>query len=219
LKTVRIVLFWRMPINPKFLAPFREGEFFHVYNRTNGSHKLFREEKNYRYFIESFEDYLVGVSDIYSYCLLPSHFHYIIRIKQLNQMETFLESIKSNMTDVNKIVANQFKCFLTSYTMAFNKLYDRQGSLFNHRFRRVALESESSVKDCIFYVHSNPAHHQLTNNFIDYKWSSYSSILSGEPTKIKRQEVLELFGGRGKFIKFHQDHKPVIGENKEFRPF
>jgi putative transposase len=199
-----------MPIHPKYLAPFVEEKFYHVYNRTNGSHKLFREAENYRYFLQSFEEYLTGVSDIYSYCLLPSHFHYIIKIKRLNEMESFLESIKCNVTDINKIVANQFKCFLTSYTMAFNKRYDRQGSLFNHKFRRVNLESESSVRDCIFYVHSNPVHHQLTKNFIDYKWSSYSSILSETPTKINREKVLELFGGKQNFMKFHQERVPTF---------
>jgi len=98
--------------------------------------------------------------------------------------------------------------------MAFNKYHERQGSLFNHKFRRVALDGIESLKDCIFYVHSNPTHHNLTKNFIDYPWSSYPLILSEEATIIKREEVLRLFGGKEEFIKYHQEHKPVIAKSR-----
>jgi len=37
-------------------------------------------------------------------------------------------------------------------------------------------------------------------------------ILSDEPTIIKREEVLSLFGGREEFIEYHQEHKPVIAK-------
>ena len=201
-----------MPIHPKYLADFCEGQFFHVYNRTNGSHKLFREEENCRFFLAGFEEHLTGVLDIYSYCLLPSHFHAIIKIKRLMEMEEFLNSIKNNTRDINKIVLKQFRSFFISYTMAFNKYFNRQGSLFNHKFRRVAIESLDQLKDCIFYVHSNPVHHSLTKNFLDYSWSSYPLILSDEPTDLKREEVLELFGGREEFIQFHSNHRAVIAK-------
>ena len=160
-----------MPINSKYLAPFVAGEFFHVYNRTNGSHKLFREADNYKYFIKEFEKYLSGVLDIYSYCLLPSHFHYMVKIKPLVEMQPFLNFIKCQLTDINKIVVKQFQAFFTSYTMAFNQFHDRQGSLFNHKFRRVAVDSIEAVKNCICYIHSNPVHHSLTKNFVEYTWN------------------------------------------------
>ena len=201
-----------MPIHPRYLATFFEGQFYHVYNRTNGTHKMFRDAENYRFFLQRFEEYLSNVLDIYSYNLMPSHFHYVVKVKTLLEMEDFLESMKINARNVNWIVINQFRAFFTSYTMSFNKYHNRQGSLFNHKFRRVALDSMESLKDCIFYVHSNPAHHSLTKNFIDYHWSSYPLILSDEPTIIKREEVLSLFGGTEEFIKYHQEHKPVIAK-------
>ena len=209
-----------MPIHPKYLAPFCEGQFFHVYNRTNGSHKLFREEENYRFFLEGLEEYISGVADVYSYCLLPSHFHAIIKIKHLMAMEEFLNSIKCNRRDVDRIVVNQFRSFFISYTMAFNKFYKRQGSLFNSKFRRVEVGSIDQLKDCIFYVHSNPVHHSLTKSFIDYPWSSYPIILSDGPTKIMRQEILALFGGKEEFIQYHSNHRPEIAKpDIEFRSF
>jgi putative transposase len=201
-----------MSVNSKYFAPFIEGEFFHVYNRTNGSHKLCRDDENYRYFINQFEFYLNGVLDIYSFCVLPSHFHYIVRIKQLLEMQTFLKTIKSQSTDINKIVVKQFQAFFTSYTMSFNKYHERQGSLFNHRFKRVQLEADEHLMQSIFYVHSNPVHHSLTKSFIEYPYSSYPLILSDKPTIIKREEILNLFGGREEFIRYHHTHKPVIAK-------
>jgi len=201
-----------MPINPKYLAPFVEGEFFHVYNRTNGSHKMFREDENYRFFLSNFEEYLCEVLDLYSYCLVPSHFHLIVKIKRLIEIQEYLDLNKCDFRDINKIVVKQFQRFFTSYTMAFNKFHDRQGSLFNHKFKRVAIESGEQLKDCMFYVHSNPVHHGLSKTFLDYMHSSYPLILSDEPTIIKRLEVLELFGGREEFIKYHHSHKPVIAK-------
>jgi len=199
-----------MPIKPIFLAPFCEGQYYHIYNRTNGSHKMFRNAENYRFFIQNFENYLKEVLDIYSYCLLPSHFHYIVRVKQLADMIDFLKSLSKTGADINTDLINIFRAFFTGYTMAFNKYHHRQGSLFNHKFRRVLIDDIETLKDRIFYVHSNPVHHSLTKEFRDYKWSSYPIIVSGEPTIIKREEVLGIFGGKDQFIKYHDTHKAVI---------
>ena len=207
-----------MPVNEKYLAPFVEGDFFHVYNRTNGSHKLFRENKNYEYFLRSAEEYLSDVLDFYSYCLLPSHFHFVVQVKSVQQIQEFLKINNGIVPDINKVVSKQFKNFFIKYTMAFNECYERQGSLFNHRFRRVALEDVQQVKDCIFYVHSNPVHHSLNKDYTDYPWSSYQDIISNQSSIVNRNSVLELFGGYEGFKEYHSSHKPTIAK-EEFRSF
>jgi hypothetical protein len=91
--------------------------------------------------------------------------------------------------------------------MAFNKYHGRQGALFNHRFRRVKIESQEHLLNSIMYVHSNPAHHGITTNFSKYEYSSYPIILSDSPTRIRRREVLALFGGKEEFIDQHNLYK------------
>jgi REP element-mobilizing transposase RayT len=201
-----------MPVNEKYFAPFVPDGFFHVYNRTNGSHKLFRDPNNYEYFLRNALEDLSDALDFYSYCLLPSHFHFIVKVKPANEILQLLRCGSSDNNDINKVVSRQLKNFFIKYTMSFNKYHNRQGSLFNHRFRRVAIESFDQLKDSIFYVHSNPVHHSLSKTFIDYPWISYQLILSNEPTTVKRQEVLELFGGKNEFIDFHKLHKPIIAK-------
>ena len=173
---------------------------------------MFRDSENYRFFMEKFQEYLIDILDIYSYSLMPSHFHYIVKIRSLLQMHDFLQATKIQTINVNEIVTNQFRSFFTSYTMSFNKYHKRQGSLFNHKFRRVEIHNDESLKDCIFYVHSNPVHHSITKSFMDYRWSSYPVLLSDEPTVIKREEVFNLFGGKEEFINYHREHQPVIAK-------
>jgi len=196
-----------MSIHPKYLAKFEEESFYHVYNRTNGSHKLCRNDANYRFFMAQFEEYLCDELDIYSYSILPSHFHYIVRIKQSIDIEYYATQSKKKFTSVNKIVSNQFRSFFTGYTMAFNKYHNRQGALFNHRFRRINIENQEHLLNSIMYVHSNPVHHGITTNFSEYEYSSYSVILSDAATKIRREEVLALFGGREEYINMHKSYK------------
>jgi putative transposase len=206
-----------MSIDPKYLAKFEEQGFYHIYNRTNGSHKLCRNDDNYRFFMDQFEEYLCDVLEIYSYSILPSHFHYIVRVKQLSDIEYFISQSNKRFISVDKIVGSQFRSFFTGYTMAFNKYHNRQGALFNHRFRRVRIESREHLLNSIMYVHSNPAHHGITTEFNKYEYSSYPIILSDTPTKIRRHEVLALFGGKEEFVKQHNDYK-ITERNSKVRP-
>jgi hypothetical protein len=61
------------------------GNFYHVYNRGNNRQRIFFEERNYLYFLRLFEKYLSPLVDVYAYCLMPNHFHLLIRIKDNHQ--------------------------------------------------------------------------------------------------------------------------------------
>jgi hypothetical protein len=58
----------------------------------------------------------------------------------------------------------------------------------------------------IFYIHFNPQHHGLINDFNDWLYSSYHSVLSTNKTALQREEVLEWFGGRKKYKLFHEEN-------------
>ena len=58
------------------------GNFYHIYNRGNNKENIFFEEKNYYYFLKKFDEYLSAFSDVYAYCLMPNHFHFLIKIKE-----------------------------------------------------------------------------------------------------------------------------------------
>lgn len=47
--------------------------------------------------------------------------------------------------------------------------------------------------------------HSFTNDFVSWRHSSYHELISHEQTQLKRDELLELFGGRMSFIEFHRN--------------
>lgn len=64
-------------------APFEEGKFFHIYNRANSfSDFLLYRDENYTYFLRKYYEYLGSFLDTFAYCLIPNHFHFMIRIKK-----------------------------------------------------------------------------------------------------------------------------------------
>ncbi len=68
-----------------YLPPLLEDEFYHIYNRGNNGIVIFYEERNYGYFLKKLYHYLGEYIDIYAYCLLPNHFHFLIRIRIFHQ--------------------------------------------------------------------------------------------------------------------------------------
>jgi len=100
----------------------------------------------------------------------------------------------------------QWKDFFISYAMAFNNENNRQGALFINPFRRVEVADDAHFTQLIIYHHANILKHTGQKNFQQYPWSSYQSILSDRATHLKRNIVLDWFGGREQFIKIHQEN-------------
>ncbi|WP_276498921.1 hypothetical protein [Pontibacter litorisediminis] len=76
--------------------------------------------------------------------------------------------------------------------------------MFQERFRRKEVISEVYFTRLIYYIHFNPQHHGLIADFSDWPYSSYHSLLSKSRTLLQRDNVLEWFGGRDWYRKFHE---------------
>jgi putative transposase len=109
----------------KFVDVLIPGNFYHIYNRASGTEKIFIEERNYRFFLDLFEARMQEYVDLFCYCLIPNHFHLLVRIKQVN-------------TDKSMEVkyAKKFGNFFAAYAQSYNHLYHRKGNLFYQNFRR-----------------------------------------------------------------------------------
>ena len=104
-----------------------------------------------------------------------------------------------------KVLEKAFHRFFTSYSMAFNKMNNRQGNLFNRPFKRIEVVKDSHFTQSVVYIHANPLKHKITNDFMTYKWSSWESIISDAPTQLLRNELIDWFGNKDMFIKAHKD--------------
>ncbi len=63
--------------------------------------------------------------------------------------------------------------------------------------------SETYFTRLIYYIHANPAIHGIFDDFTKYPYSSYHRILDPKLTKLRKQEVLQWFGGREGYVAFH----------------
>jgi putative transposase len=159
--------------------------YYHLYNRGNNKDLIFFEDDNYIYFLNQFKKYVSPFCEVYSYCLMPNHFHFFIRI---NDETLFEKGIKN---------------FFISYSKAINKKYNRVGSLFQGRYKASEITSDSYYTTIITYIHQNPAVAGIVKNMEDYKYSSYAAYLSVKETMLNRSEVLDWFGGLDSFINHH----------------
>ena len=162
--------------------------FYHYFNRGNNREDIFKEEENYRYFLELLKKYIPSVADIYSYCLLPNHFHLVIKTKEESQLP---EAIRNRKQKLSQPFSNLFN----AYAKAFNKKYERRGSLFQKHPKHIEIETSSYLQEVILYVNNNSGHHNLADS-LQYAHSSYHSLLSTSKTLLAREHVWELFGSK-----------------------
>jgi putative transposase len=102
-------------------------------------------------------------------------------------------------------ISQQFGNLFNAYAKAFNKVYNRTGSLFQNPFGRLEVQSDEHFIHLVTYIHRNPQRHGLIEDFRDWPYSSYAEILHNRPTRVQRSEVIEWFGDLKAFINHHQD--------------
>ena len=143
---------------------FAIGEFYHVYNRGTDKRIIFVEDSDYTRFLSllylcnsnfpvnireqfpkglSFVDLArfqkgIEIVDICAYCLMPNHFHLLLKEKEENGITNFLTKLS------------------TGYSMYFNKKYQRTGKLFENVYKATHIENDEYLKYLVSYIHLNP---------------------------------------------------------------
>ncbi len=165
------------------IQPLEPDCYYHIYNRGINSTKIFENDENYNYFLNQFSNYVLTVSDVLAYCLMPNHFHFILKIKSKETLEYFLKNNVKSPSIVNEglhasqnIASKQISKFISSYTQSFNKVNGRHGGLLERPFKRKKIDTEEYLRNLIIYIHQNP--NDLKVDFRIFKYSSYKSILS-----------------------------------------
>ena len=187
-------------------------QIYHIYNRGNNREDLFRSKENYRYFLQLFGAHIAPVVIVYAYCLLPNHFHFLLRLKSKAEILG-----NPDLTGFHKPVRSDrphqpFSNCFNAYTKSFNNRYERTGALFERPFGRILVDSPRYFNNLIVYIHRNPQMHGLIDDFRDWPYSSYGAMLSDAPSQVARGQVLKWFNGRCDFIETHaveQDEETI----------
>jgi len=184
------------------------GEFYHVFNHANGWENIFKEERNYQFFLDKLALHVLPVCRIYAYCLMKNHFHLLVQARNANELKDLWGMDRSgDEPGERKLilkVSKAFGNFFSSYTQSFNKVYNRMGSLFIPSMKSELIVSDDSFRRVVLYIHRNPIHHGFVKSVEDWAYSSYKIMLSDKQTKIEREYVLKIFGGIDQYILIHK---------------
>jgi len=209
------------------MQPLQPDTSYHIFNHANGFENIFREPENYRYFLEKYQLYISPIAETYAYCLMPTHFHLVVRIRKRDVIEGLIKSSKfpassinftfpkvSNFgkgeiiirdSDIEKYLSKQFANFFSCYTQSFNKVNLRRGSLFIKNFKREPITSKDRFLNTVIYTHRNPIHHGFRERFEDWPYSSYFGIISNDEPVVEIVKLLKIFGGLDQFKQKHID--------------
>lgn len=196
------------------MIPLEPNKTYHLFNRANGNEIIFANDGNYRFFLQKYTEHISGIADTFCYCLMPNHFHFLLRIKEESAL-TFpkfetLEKLTMAQT-LEKLLSKQFSNFFSSYSQAFNKQQGRKGSLFMKNFKRNIVEDQTYLNKLVHYIHYNPVEAGLSASPADWKYSSYNSILSNSKTLLLRNEVIGWFDDLENFKYIHNNSPDLTG--------
>lgn len=189
----------------KNTEPIQTDTFYHIYNRGVNSEVIFKQERNYLFFLKQYAKYIEPVAETYAYCLMSNHFHILLRTKSVEEIQNqFPKPDVSEVKPATFHISNQFAKLFNSYSQAINKAVGRTVTLFEEPYRRIEVKSDAYFSQLIAYIHQNPQLHGFVNDFRDYPHSSYHGLLETKTSKLKREEVLEWFGNAKLYVDFHE---------------
>ena len=125
--------------------------------------------------------------EIISYCLMPNHYHFLLKQTMDN--------------GISKFISN----FTNSYTRFFNTRHKRIGPIFQGIFKAVRIENEEQLIHVSRYIHLNPVVSFIIKEEIldTYPWSSLSEFLGYREEEICNKEIILChFSSRENYRKF-----------------
>lgn len=119
-----------------------------------------------------------GEISLLAFCLMPNHFHLLIKQNNLDSIDKFMQSL------------------LTRYTMFFNRKHKRVGVLFQDAYKAVLVTNDNQLLHLTRYIHKQSLVSQgdSLRDWNSIQPSSYFSYLGRQKTQwIQPQEVLSFF--------------------------
>ena len=175
---------------------FEQGEYYHFYNRGSGRQSIFREPDNYLFVLEKVKKYiqLLNITMI-AYCLMPNHYHFLVR--------------QNGIIPARLLVQRVFN----SYSKAFNKKYERTGTLFEGRYKVDPIETEEHLLHLCCYIHANPVKDGFVKSLDEWAYSNYFEwIGTRQGTLVDSAFVKSYFPKKGSYEAYVADYLDYLAK-------
>lgn len=202
-----------MPVRKEVFA---NNEIYHLLNRGLAGQPFFSSTSDYRRFLNLVSYYQhvgAGMSyshffrltvdlrreaeaklkllplrvEIYAYCLMPNHFHLLLKQLTDNGINEFVSILEN------------------AYAKYMNTRTERKGPLYEGRFKAKHIETDELLLHVSRYIHLNPSTAYLisSDKLEDYEWSSLRSYMNkGSSSLVNTDMILNIVGGYDKYFKF-----------------
>jgi putative transposase len=173
-------------------AIFTQGCYYHVYNRGVNKDLIFRSHENYIFLLRRVKELSTEWHiKVIAYCLMPNHYHLVVR------------------QDSEKPVSGFMQAVFNSYTKAFNKMYNRTGTLFEGPFRAIAISNDRYLTHICRYVHRNPLEAGLVADPRDWTYSDYSTWIDASKEELNsRRRISDWFDTTEHYKEFVLNYVP-----------
>lgn len=214
---------------PGRITPLVTDEIYHVYNRGINRQPTFITKREFQRALLTIKYYKVSdppirlskflqfekgrqeeiqeainqrdkLVEILCFCLIPNHFHFLLKQKKENGISKFLGNLQN------------------SYTRYFNTLNGRDGSLFLDQFKAKRIETDEQLIHVSRYIHLNPYTGHVVKSLKElelYPWSSFPYYLRGDNGFVDIELVLGMFKNVASYKKFVFDQADYQRRLKE----
>ncbi len=176
---------------------FQNENYYHIFNRGVDKRNIFSDKNDYIRFIRSMREFnqlepvgslylkektslasgstafeaVEPLVDIITYCLLPNHYHFLLKQLIDNGISEFIKRLAGG------------------YTWYFNNKYNRSGSLFQGTFKAVEIKSDRQLQQVSCYINGNPKIHNICKAK-NWPWSSYLDYLNLRKGNLCRKNII-----------------------------
>jgi len=160
------------------------GRCYHLYCAGNPKEAIFRLEADYQAFLDLFRMYVNPIVNLYGYCLLPTHFHLLLRIKEKKEIEYVYGD--------NSMLWVQFSNLFRAYLRYVNGKYQRSGSLIHRQITREVPRDKALLSALVVYMHQNPQIFGIVSDFRIWPFSScYAYMRQDRRSMIAKETLLD----------------------------
>jgi len=170
--------------------------FYHVFARGINHEVIFGQIREKKYFKKIVKKYVSKYAvEIYAYCIMPTHIHFIIKSENIQELSMFMSRI------------------LAEYAQYYNYKKRRNGHVFQGRYGSECIENEEHFWNCLRYIHLNPVKAHLVEKASDFPYSSMKDYMKGQKVLLHMnalQMIKRRFSECLEFENFHQLKNNIV---------